>query len=89
MITESGKPKSISISEFKSHCTEQLRAVEEQGITLEITRHGKVIAIAKPPESAAPPSSLLGAGKGTAFLTDSYDPHEPAFAESDWEMNAD
>jgi len=89
MITGSETPRTISISEFKAHCTEQLRAVEEQGITLEITRHGKVIAIAKPPESGPSPISLLGAGKGTAFLTDSYDPHEPAFAESDWEMNAD
>lgn len=34
MIAESEKPKTISISEFKAHCTEQLRAVEEQGITL-------------------------------------------------------
>ncbi|MEX2579548.1 MAG: type II toxin-antitoxin system Phd/YefM family antitoxin [Verrucomicrobiales bacterium] len=89
MITESKKPKTISISEFKAHCTEQLRAVQEEGITLEITRHGKVIAVARPPEPGHSPANLLGAGKDSAHLTDSYDPHAPAFEEDDWEMNKD
>ena len=89
MITDSEEPKTISVSEFKAHCTEQLRAVEEQGITLEITRHGKVIAVARPPEPSSSETSLLGAGKDSACLTDSYDPHAPAFAESDWELNED
>jgi hypothetical protein len=31
--------------------------------------------------------ALLGAGKATATLNESYDPHAPAFDEEDWEMN--
>lgn len=89
MANEPNKRKTIPISEFKTDCIAQLRAVEEQGITLEITRHGKVIAVASPPDPGPAPISLLGAGKDSASLTDSYDPHEPAFDENDWEMNRD
>ena len=89
MVTETEKTKTISISEFKARCTEQLRAVAEEGITLEITRHGKVIAVAKPPHPGPGSGTLLGAGRETACLTESYDPHEPAFGEDEWEMNRD
>lgn len=87
MINEAEKLRIISVSDFKAHCTEQLRAVEEQGITLKITRHGKVVAIARPPKPAAAPGVLLGAGTSSAKINDSYDPHTPAFAEDDWECN--
>jgi len=87
MINEVEKPRKISVSDFKAHCTEQLRAVEEEGITLEITRHGKVVAIARPPEPEPTPGVLLGAGIASAKLNDSYDPHAPGFAEDDWECN--
>lgn len=40
--------RQISISEFKTHCTELLREVERGGLVLKITRHGKVIASAEP-----------------------------------------
>ena len=76
----------ISISEFKAHCTEAMREVEKGNVILEVTRHGKTVAVvAKPAEE--PVSPLLGAGKGTATLNESYDPHAPAFDEEDWEMN--
>ena len=90
MIADSEKSKTISISEFKAHCTEQIRAVSEQGGTLAITRHGKVVAVVKPPEpdpAKAASTSLLGAGKGTATFSPDYDPHAPAFDEDEWEMN--
>ena len=76
--------KQISVSEFKAHCAEELRAVEQDNLSLEITRHGKVIAVAHAPVPNAEPNSLLGAGKATASLAESYDPHAPAFDESDW-----
>lgn len=78
--------RQISISEFKAHCTEQIRAVEKGDLLLELTRHGKTVAVlGKPvPKTVAP---FLGAGKDTATLNESYDPHAPAFDEDDWEMN--
>ncbi|MFT6241061.1 MAG: antitoxin (DNA-binding transcriptional repressor) of toxin-antitoxin stability system [Akkermansiaceae bacterium] len=79
--------KQIPVSQFKAHCSEELREIEENDITIEITRHGKVIAIAKAPEPPAEPGSLLGAGIGTAKLGPRYDPHEPAFDYEDWAMN--
>lgn len=78
--------RQISISEFKAHCTEKMREVEKGNVILQVTRHGKTIAVVgKPTEEAVAP--LLGAGKATATLNESYDPHAPAFDEEDWEMN--
>lgn len=78
--------RQISISEFKAHCTEEMRNVEQGNVVLKVTRHGKTVAVvAKPQEE--PTAPFLGAGKGTATLNESYDPHAPAFDEEDWEMN--
>jgi antitoxin (DNA-binding transcriptional repressor) of toxin-antitoxin stability system len=78
--------RQISISEFKAHCTEEMREVEKGNVILQVTRHGKTIAVVgKPVEEPIAP--LLGAGKATATLNESYDPHAPAFDEEDWEMN--
>ena len=41
--------KTLSITEFKAHCTEELRLVEESGERIAITRHGKTIAFASGP----------------------------------------
>lgn len=77
--------KTIPISEFKAHCTEELRAIEEgRQDQIEITRHGKVIAIACAPKPPVEQSTLLGAAAGTATLSADYDPHAPAFSEDDW-----
>ncbi len=78
--------RKISITDFKAHCTEEIRAVEKGNLLLELTRHGKTVAVlGKPVPKPIPP--FLGAGKGTATLNESYDPHAPAFDEDDWEMN--
>ncbi|RYD34368.1 MAG: type II toxin-antitoxin system Phd/YefM family antitoxin [Verrucomicrobiaceae bacterium] len=78
--------RQISISEFKAHCTKEIRAVEKGNVILQVTRHGKTVAVVgKPAEEPIAP--LLGAGKGTATLNASYDPHAPAFDEDDWKMN--
>jgi antitoxin (DNA-binding transcriptional repressor) of toxin-antitoxin stability system len=76
--------KQISISEFKAHCAEEIRAVEKGELELKITRHGKVIAIARAPQATPTNVTFLGAGMNTAYLSSEYDPHAPAFAESDW-----
>jgi len=76
----------ISISEFKAHCTEEIREVEKGNVILQITRHGKTVAIVQKPADE-PVAPLLGVGKTTATLNESYDPHAPAFDEEDWDMN--
>lgn len=81
------KARKIPISKFKVHCTEELRAVEEEGVTLEITRHGKVIAVAHAPEPKPQPGSILGAGIGFATISPGVDLTEPAFDEDEWFMN--
>lgn len=78
--------KQVPVSEFKAHCTEYLRSVEGSDQPIQITRHGKVIAIVGKPAAETLPA-LLGAGKATGSLNESYDPHAPAFDEDDWEMN--
>ena len=54
MITRSSPPKTLSVSEFKTHCTDALREVEATGIPLQITRHGRPVAVVcKPGDSLA------------------------------------
>jgi prevent-host-death family protein len=81
------KRKKVSVSDFKTHCTEYLKAVESGNQEIEITRHGKIIAVAMAPELPDESIHLLGAGLETAALNNSYDPHKPAFDDADWEMN--
>ena len=55
----------ISVTEFKGRCTEQLRDVEEQGVTLHITRHGKRVATVEPPKPEGPSmKEWIGSGAG-------------------------
>jgi prevent-host-death family protein len=79
----------VAVSEFKAHCTEYLASVETGREEIEITRHGKVIAIATAPDFDKTSRPLLGAGRDSAVLNESYDPHAPAWEEDDWELNAE
>lgn len=80
--------KQISVSEFKAHCTEEIRAVEKGDVLIELTRHGKKVAVVKSPDPAvATPNfaSWIGSGRGTVALGPSYDPAGVAWDSSDWE----
>jgi prevent-host-death family protein len=80
--------KQLSVSEFKAHCTEQIRAVSQGGTVIELTRHGKKVAVVKSPDAAECTPDLatwLGSGKGTVVFAPSYDPHAAAWESSDWE----
>ena len=80
--------KRISISEFKAHCTEEIRAVEEGGTILELTRHGRKVAVVKSPDAVAPAPDLgswLGSGKGTVAFAPDYKPDAPAWDHDDWQ----
>lgn len=92
MITRSSPPKTLSVSEFKSHCTDALREVETTGIPLQITRHGRPVAVvSKPGEGLAeqPKAKSLrdwmGSLAGSIEFAPDYDPAEPAFSPQDWE----
>jgi prevent-host-death family protein len=80
--------RQISISEFKAHCTEEIRQVEKGELVLELTRHGKTVAIVQSPIAAPSAASLkdwVGSGKGTVTFGPSYDPSAPAFEPDEWE----
>jgi prevent-host-death family protein len=80
--------KQISVSEFKAHCTEKIRAVEKGDIVIELTRHGKKVAVVKSPDAAASIPDLaswIGSGKGTVAFGPGYHPDAPAWDSSDWE----
>jgi len=79
--------RQLSITEFKSHCTAEIRAVEQGGTVVELTRHGKTVALVTPPLAATSAPALaywIGSGKGSVTLPH-YDPAAPAFAPDDWE----
>ncbi len=89
MITEV-KHKKITISEFKTHCTEYIRALENSDEIIEITRHGKVVAIAKKPDApeSSEPQTIggsMGLLRGSVIFAEDYDPDEPTFSPEDWE----
>jgi prevent-host-death family protein len=34
----------VSVTEFKAHCLDVIRQVEQEGTAVDLTRHGKVVA---------------------------------------------
>lgn len=83
--------KQIPVSEFKAHCTELLRGIENGEAPIQITPHGKVIALVTLPEPDEPQNvtEWIGGGRGTVSFSPSYEPHAPAFDDDQWEMNKD
>jgi hypothetical protein len=81
------KRKALSISEFKAHCTEEIRSVEKGGTILELTRHGKKVAIVQAHVADTEPAlaNWIGSGKGTVTFAAGYDPAASAWDSSDWE----
>lgn len=90
MIEAIESPQTMSISEFKARCTERLRAVEEQGITLKITRHGKVVATVTPATSGKP-SMETWIGSGVAVMGDTAEElfDGPTWEPGVWDMESD
>lgn len=78
--------KQISVSNFKAHCAEELRNVENESIMIELTRHGKVVAIVQAPQTRSSPVKA-GTLAGSMTFSEDYDPHESAWTEEEWEMN--
>jgi hypothetical protein len=80
--------RQMSITEFKSHCTEEIRAMEKGGVVLELTRHGKTVAFVSPPSTGKAGATLgdwVGSGKGTVRFGSGYDAAAPACDPENWE----
>jgi hypothetical protein len=69
-----------------AHCTEYLRKIETSQTPLEITRHGKVVAVVNPPSPKGPATlaEWIGSGKGLMIegAEDLFD--EPTFEPGDF-----
>jgi antitoxin (DNA-binding transcriptional repressor) of toxin-antitoxin stability system len=74
----------ISVSEFKTNCTKIIRDVANLNQTIEITKHGKTVAIVTPPASPQKidPHEFLDCLQGT--VTYAPDWQQP-LGEDDWE----
>jgi len=60
-------PNAVSVTEFKAHCLDVIRQVEQDGTAIDLTRHGKVVARLVPtPQTAqgiSPWLRLRGRGR--------------------------
>jgi antitoxin (DNA-binding transcriptional repressor) of toxin-antitoxin stability system len=83
--------KTLSVTEFKAHCTEELRIVEETGSCIGITRHGKTIAYVEAAGEAKPKTvaHLIGSLEGSVSYVGDDDPDAPAIPHEDWAMHQD
>ncbi|HPA20800.1 MAG TPA: type II toxin-antitoxin system Phd/YefM family antitoxin [Verrucomicrobiae bacterium] len=79
----------ISVSEFKAHCTVLLRDVANKGRTLEVTNHGRVIAMVVPPiePGGLDPAKWMGSLRGTVVRYE--EPSAPTTASGEWEISFD
>lgn len=88
-IAEKSPAKTLSVTEFKAHCTEELRLVEETGSCIAITRHGKTIAFVEAAGEAKPKTvaHLIGSLEGSVSYVGDDDPNAPAIPYEDWSMH--
>lgn len=84
--------KIVSATEFKAKCLRLIDEVNETGLPIAITRHGKVVAELSPKRetSKLPLKSLFGMLKSDRYRFD-IEPEEPAYdglwdvKEGEWE----
>jgi prevent-host-death family protein len=77
----------ISVSEFKAKCTQMVREVATLSYPVEITNHGKVVAVVLPApvEVQVDPKQFWGSLKGTVtYLAPDFD--EP-LGDAEWEAS--
>ena len=79
----------FSVSEFKAHCTVLLRELAREPRLLEITNHGRVIAVVGPPSApgALDPGRWLGSLRGTVVRYEA--PESPTTGTGGWEVSFD
>ncbi|NLT69496.1 MAG: hypothetical protein GXX91_02220 [Verrucomicrobiaceae bacterium] len=81
--------KQICITEFSARAEEELRAVEQGNIFVELLRDGEVVAYLspapKPPGNTGTMADWIGTGTGLVSFAPGVDPDEPAFTPEEWE----
>ena len=70
----------LSITEAKARFAEAIKAAEN-GETIEITRHGKVVAVVSAPIPAKAPIRRLGELEGQIWMADDFDELGPEWDE--------
>lgn len=76
----------MSVSQFKAEYTRVLREVAAEHKTVQITNHGKTVAIVEPCTAIAKsPGKFFGSLAGTASRVG--DIVSPALAQGDWDAN--
>ena len=73
----------VSVTEFKAHCLDVIRRVEQDSATFDLTRHGKVVArlVPTPPAVQGTPAWLRLRGRGQLNGA----PEESMLADEDFE----
>lgn len=73
----------LSVTDFKAHCLDVIRQVEQDGTAVDLTRHGKVIArlvpTARSAQGIAPWLRLRGRGRLLAS------PEESVLSDSEFD----
>jgi prevent-host-death family protein len=72
----------MPISRFKASCTQLLREVAAAEKLIEVTRHGRVVALVTPPPRRAARASFWGGMRGTSKAMD--DLVKPALRAAEW-----
>lgn len=74
----------MKLTEFKARCAQVVREVATKPYGVELTKHGKVVAVLKPPEPAArkKPADFFGSLAGT--VSHVGDIVAPAAEARDW-----
>lgn len=77
----------VSVTDFKAHCLDMIRQVEKAGTSVDLVRHGKVVARLVPMASAAQGTStwLRLRGQGSLLAA----PEESVLDENDFDALAD
>ncbi|MBI4657531.1 MAG: type II toxin-antitoxin system Phd/YefM family antitoxin [Verrucomicrobia bacterium] len=77
------KTTQVPVSKFKAECQKILRDVAKRGKQVEVTDHGKIVAVVTAPSQAKPSmKEFIGSLKGTVIYRPGWD--APLGAE-DWE----
>ena len=76
----------VSVSEFKAHCLDMIRQVEQAGAAIDLTRHGKVVARLVPtaPAARGTPTWMRLRGRGALAAS----PAESVLDVTDFEASA-
>jgi len=92
-MTKGADPiETTSVSDFEARCSDWLRAVEDRGVTLRITRHDKVVATISPSESEETGPTMdewIGSGVGLMSENAASLFDEPTWEPGDWTAEED